>query len=74
MIDTKPLHISFDKIGGFIRVYDGTRYLALFESKKYDFIYNRIRYLIGLKSGTTYVLHFCIYSYTTFLIIMQKPT
>ena len=29
-IDPKPLHISFDKIDGFIGVYDGTRYLVLF--------------------------------------------
>ena len=36
------------KIDGFIRVYDGTRYLILFRAKKYDLIYNRIRYLIGL--------------------------
>ena len=27
LIDAKPLHIRFDEIGGFIRVYDGTRYL-----------------------------------------------
>ena len=26
----KPLHIRFNKIGGFIRVYNGTRYLVLF--------------------------------------------
>ena len=33
----------FDQIYVFIRVYDGTRYLVLFGSKIYDFIYNRIR-------------------------------
>ena len=27
LIDSKPLRIRFDKIDGFIRVYDGTRYL-----------------------------------------------
>ena len=47
--------ISFDKIDEFIRVYDGTRYLVLF-GKKYDFIYNRIRYLKEVKSGITYVI------------------
>ena len=52
----KPLRIRFDKIDGFIRVYNGTRYLVLFEGEKYDFIYNRIRYLIGVKSGVTYVI------------------
>ena len=30
----KPLCIRFDKIDGFIRVYDGTRYLVLFGSEK----------------------------------------
>ena len=39
---------------GFIRIYDGTRYLTLFGSEKYA-IYNRIRYLISLKSGITYI-------------------
>ena len=48
--------IRFDKIDGFIRVYDGTRYLVLFGSEKYNFIYNIIRYLIGVKSGITYVI------------------
>ena len=35
---------------------NGGKYLALFGSEKYDFIYNRIRYLIGVKSGITYVI------------------
>ena len=42
----------------FIRVYDRTRYLVLFGSEKYDSIYNRIRYLIGVKSGTKYVISY----------------
>ena len=54
MIETKPLTIRFDKVDGFIRVYDGTRYLTSFGSEKYDAIYNTIRYLIALKSGITY--------------------
>ena len=41
----------FDKIDGFIRVYDGTRYLVLFRGEKYNFIYIRIRYLTRVKSG-----------------------
>ena len=40
---------------GFIRIYDGTRYLTLFGSEKYEAIYNRIRYPISLKSGITYI-------------------
>ena len=55
MIGPKPLRIRFDKIDGFIRVYGGTRYLTLFHSEKYDAIYNRVRYLVSLKSSITYV-------------------
>ena len=56
LIDLKPLRIRFDKINGLIRIYDGTRYLTLFGSEKYEAIYNRIRYLISLKSGITFFL------------------
>ena len=44
----KSLRIRFDKIDGFIRLFDGTRYLILFGREKYDFVYNRIRCLIGV--------------------------
>ena len=33
-IDDKTLRIRFNKIDGFIKDYDGTRYLVLFGSKK----------------------------------------
>ena len=49
------MRIRFDKIDGFIRIYDGTRYLTLFGSGKYDAIYDKIRYLISLKSGIAYI-------------------
>ena len=49
LIDPKRLRIRFDKIDEFIRTCDGTRYLTLFHSEKYDNIYDRIRYLISLK-------------------------
>ena len=39
LIGSKSLRIRFDKIDGFIRIYDGTRYLTLFGSEKYDAIY-----------------------------------
>ena len=55
LIGSKSLRIRFDKIDGFIRIYDGTRYLTLFGSEKYDAIYDRIRCLISLKSGITYI-------------------
>ena len=51
----KPLRIRFDKINGIIGIYDGTKYLTLFDTKKYDTIYGRIRYLISLKSSITYI-------------------
>ena len=55
LIDPKTLRNRFDKIDGFIKTFDGTRYLTLFASEKYDAIYDRIRYLISLKSGITYI-------------------
>ena len=34
---SKPLRIRFDKIDGFIKIYDGTKYLVLFNNHfKYD--------------------------------------
>ena len=60
LIGSKHLRIRFHKIDGFIRVFDGTRYLVLFGSEKYDSIYNRNRYLINVKSGITYIIfHIC---------------
>ena len=55
LIDSKPLHIKSDKMDGFIRIYDGTRYLTLFASEKYDAIYSRIRSLTSLISGIIYI-------------------
>ena len=34
LIIAKPLPIKVDKVDGFVRVYDGTRYLVLFGSEK----------------------------------------
>ena len=56
MIDAKPLRIRFIKIFGFVIVYDVTRYLILHRGERYDFMYNMIRYLIGVKSSITYVV------------------
>ena len=54
LIGGKPLRSIFDKVDGFIKEYDGTKYFMLFCPEKYDAIFNRIRYLIVLKSGITY--------------------
>ena len=47
LIDFKSLRIRLDKIDGFIRIHNGTRYLTLFGSEKDDAVCNRIRYLIS---------------------------
>ena len=48
------MRIKFNKIDRFIKIYDGTRYLTLFGSERYNTICNRIRCLISLKSSITY--------------------
>ena len=72
LIAAKPLRIGFDKIDRLIRVYDGTRYLVLFGSKKYDPIYIRIRYLISVKSGITYIVYIYILLHKTSFCIKYK--
>ena len=39
----------FNKVDKFIRIFGGTKYLALFGLEIYDTIFDRISYLIGLK-------------------------
>ena len=56
LIGAKPLRIRPNKVDGFIRVYDETRYLVLLGGEKYDFIYNKTFDLIGAKSDITYVI------------------
>ena len=53
LIGSNPLCIRFNKVDGFIRVYDGTSDLLLFGDEKYDSMYIRIRYLIGVNSDIT---------------------
>ena len=53
LMSAKQLHIWFEKIDWFIKIYDGIRYLVLFVSEKHNAIYNRIKYLISDKSGIT---------------------
>ena len=62
LIGSKPLRIRFDKLDGITRIYDGARYLRLFGTKKYDAIYDRIRYLTSLKKV----------SHIFFLTILRK--
>ena len=58
MILQKPLHIIFNKMGGFFRDYGGTKCLVLFGSEIDDANFDRTRNLIGLKSGIK-----CIFSH-----------
>ena len=46
LIDSKPFRIRFDKINGFIRIYDGTRYVTLFGSDKYGAIYDNVENVV----------------------------
>ena len=55
LIGSKPLRINFHKIDELIRIFDGTKCLILFGSEIYAPIYNRITYLISLKSGITFI-------------------
>ena len=48
---TKPLCIIFDKVDDFIRNFDGTKCMVLFDPEKCYVIFDRIRYLIGFRSG-----------------------
>ena len=60
LLGSKLLRVRFNKIDEFLRIYDGTRYLTLFATEKYDVIYDKIRYIISLKSGITYIFsHYC---------------
>ena len=36
---------------------DGTRYLVLFGSEKYNIIYNRVKYLLEVKIDITFVFY-----------------
>ena len=53
LIDSTLLRIRFNKIDGLIRVFDQARYLGFFGSEKHDYVNNRIRYLIYVKSDIT---------------------
>ena len=48
------MRIWFDKIYGFIKIFDGIRYLVLFGPERLNTIYDRINYLVSEKSGVTY--------------------
>ena len=49
----KPLRIRFHKTNGFMKIYGGIRYLVLHGYKRYNVIFDRVRYHIREKSGIT---------------------
>ena len=49
LIGSKNLWILFDRVDGFIRNHNGTKYFPLFGSEKYNDIFNMIRYLVTIK-------------------------
>ena len=54
LIAPKPLRIRIDKTYGFIKFNNGSKHLVLLGPEKFDVIYNRIRYIISLKSNITF--------------------
>ena len=52
----KSLRIMFYKMDGFIIDYDGTKHSTLLGSKKYNYVFNRIKFFIRLKSNISYVV------------------
>ena len=45
-------------VDGFLRDFDGTKYLILFGLENFIVVNDRIRYLIVLKSGIRYVFYY----------------
>ena len=56
LISGKPLCVMCDKVDGFVRDYNRSKYLALFGSEKNNINFNRITFLIGLKTNISYVV------------------
>ena len=51
LIVSRPLRITFNKVNGFVKFYGGSKHLALFVSKKYNNIFNRIGILYDKKEA-----------------------
>ena len=50
---SRPVRIRFDKIDGFIKIYDGIRYLIILDHDRLDKIWDSIKYVISEKSVIT---------------------
>ena len=54
LYDAKSLRIIFEKVDGYVRKYDTTKFLGLFHSnEKYETIFEKIRYLVLLKNNVS---------------------
>ena len=53
------MRISFTKIDGFVKIHDGSKYLVLPGSEKYDAVYDRIKYL---ESEITYIFSYIYFA------------
>ena len=51
------MRIRFGNVDGFIRIYDGTRYLVLFDPERYDGIYKRNKHIVSEKSSIKYSIN-----------------
>ena len=56
LLDSKPVLIRFNEVDGFVRVYDGIRYLVLFGSEIYDATYDKIRSFLSQESCITDII------------------
>ena len=54
---SKPLPICFDRIYGFIKIYDGIRYLVILDHSWFDEICDTIKHLISENSGIMYGIY-----------------
>ena len=68
----KPLHIRFDKVDGFIKVYDGITFFLLFGPWRYDSIYGRIRYVINDKKVVLHIVLVIILEESELILYLLK--
>ena len=52
----KPLCISFDKVDGIMKIYNGTRYLELFGLRIHNAIHDRINCLVSQKNDAKCII------------------
>ena len=51
------MYITSNKVKGFIKDYDETKYLSLFVCEKFNVVFNRTGYLIRLINSISHVLY-----------------